>query len=184
MEIRPVCPSDDRNAISLIYEESWKYAYKGIVPQAYLDSIPAGQWATKLDQEGVGSLVAVEDGKLIGTSSYCKSRWAEFGECGEIISIYFLPQYMGRGYGKKLLNAVVSKLQGLGFEDIFLWVLEENERARTFYERCGFIATEHHMEYEIGGKMLREIQYRYAAGASGRDAERKAHILRDTGVEE
>ena len=166
MEIRPVYPSDDRGVISRIYEESWKYAYKGIVPQAYLDSIPAGQWASKLDQEGVGSLVVVEDGKLIGTSSYCKSRWAEFGECGEIISIYFLPQYMGRGYGRKLLCAAVSKLRELGFKDIFLWVLKENERARTFYARCGFIATEHDMEHEIGGEMLREIQYRYSAGTS------------------
>lgn len=166
MEIRPVYPSDDRDAISRIYEESWKYAYKGIVPQAYLDSIPAGQWVSKLDQEGVASLVAVEDGKLIGTSSYGKSRWAEFGEYGEIISIYFLPQYMGRGYGRKLLCAAVSKLQGLGFEDIFLWVLEENERARKFYERCGFNKTGHDMKHEIGGKMLREIQYRYAAKTS------------------
>lgn len=166
MEIRPVYPSDDRAAISRIYEESWKYAYRGIIPQAYLDSIPAGQWAPKLDQEGVGSLVAVEDGKLVGTSSYCKSRWAEFGKCGEIISIYFLPQYMGRGYGRKLLCAAVSKLRELGFADIFLWVLEENERARTFYRRCGFIQTEHDMRHEIGGKMLREIQYRYPAGTS------------------
>lgn len=162
MEIRPICPADDRYAISRIYEESWKYAYKGIIPQAYLESIPAGQWASKLDQEGVGSLVAVEDGKLIGTSSFCKSRWADFCEFGEIISIYFLPQYMGRGYGRELLFAVVKELQKLGFEDIFLWVLEENGRARKFYERCGFIATENDMEHKIGGKKLREIQYRYS----------------------
>ena len=39
MEIRLLRDSDDRVAVSRIYEESWKFAYKGIVPQAYLDSI-------------------------------------------------------------------------------------------------------------------------------------------------
>ncbi len=159
MEIRPIQPDDDRMSISRIYEESWKFAYKGIIPQAYLDSIPKGQWASKLDQEGVGSLVAVEDGRLIGTSSYCKSRWAEFGEAGEIISIYFLPQYMGRGYGEALLHAVAGELQKGGFDDIFLWVLEENGRARRFYEKCGFSPSGHEMMHEIGGKKLRELQY-------------------------
>ena len=45
MEIRPLRNTDDRFAVSRIYEESWKFAYKGMVPQAYLDSIPAGRWA-------------------------------------------------------------------------------------------------------------------------------------------
>lgn len=161
MEIRHIRPNDDRFAISRIYEESWKYAYQGIVPQAYLDSIPAGQWASKLDQEGIGTLVAVEDRKLIGTSSYCKSRWEEFSGDGEIISIYFLPQYMGRGYGSKLLHAAVEELQKRGFSDIFLWVLEENQRARKFYEKCGFVLAEYDMEHEIGGKILRELRYCY-----------------------
>ena len=42
MEIRHVKRTDDRYAISRIYEESRKFAYKGIVPQSYLDSIPVG----------------------------------------------------------------------------------------------------------------------------------------------
>lgn len=43
MEIRTINNADDRNAISQIYEESWKYAYKGIIPQSYLNSIPKGR---------------------------------------------------------------------------------------------------------------------------------------------
>lgn len=42
MEIRRIQESDDRWKISRIYEESWKFAYQGIVPQDYLDSIPTG----------------------------------------------------------------------------------------------------------------------------------------------
>lgn len=42
MEIRQIRQEDDRMAISHIYEESWKFAYRNIVPQSYLDSIPVG----------------------------------------------------------------------------------------------------------------------------------------------
>lgn len=72
MEIRHLIKSDDKIAISHVYEESWKFAYKGIVPQDYLNQIPVGQWAEHLNQ-------------------------AE------------MPEYMGRGYGKKLLDAVVAE---------------------------------------------------------------------------
>ncbi|RKI85043.1 N-acetyltransferase [bacterium 0.1xD8-71] len=56
---------------------------------------------------------------------------------------------------------MVTELHKLGFQDIFLWVLEENLRARKFYEKCGFTSAGRSMEYEIGGKMLREMQYCY-----------------------
>lgn len=44
MEIRDITPADDRMAISRIYEENWKYAYKRIVPQHSLDSILRTVW--------------------------------------------------------------------------------------------------------------------------------------------
>ena len=164
MEIRHIQELDDRLKISRIYEESWKFAYQGIVPQYYLDSIPAGRWADCLDREGVNSIIMVENDELIGTSSYCRSRSPEFSEFGEIISIYLLPQYIGRGYGRQLLDAAVRELTELGFQDIFLWALAENQRARKFYDKNGFMQTEHCMEHVIGGKKLLEVQYYRAVG--------------------
>ena len=133
MKIRYLSSADDRTAISRIYEESWKYAYQGIIPQEYLDSIPRGQWASNLDNPNLKTLVCIEDGRFIGTSSFGKSRFEKYSHWGEIISIYLLPDYMGKGYGKALLQATVSELKKLGFEDVFLWVLEENVRASRFY---------------------------------------------------
>lgn len=118
---------------------------------------------------GVGSLVVVEDGQLIGTSSYSQSRWEQFSGFGEIISIYMLPQYMGKGYGRRLLEAAVAELEKFGYQDIFLWVLAQNQRARKFYEKCGFTPTEHVMDHEIGGKMLQEVQY-YRSNQTNRKA--------------
>ncbi len=50
LEIRYMIKSDDRLAISKVYEESWKYAYQGTVPQDYLNSIPEGQWGSHIEQ--------------------------------------------------------------------------------------------------------------------------------------
>lgn len=162
MEIRHIRQSDDRFAISHIYEESWKFAYKNIIPQSYLESIPVGRWASNLDKEGMNNLVLIEDGMFVGTSCYCKSRFSDFSNWGEIVSIYFLPQYIGKGYGKLLLDVVVKELEHLGFDDIFLWVLEDNARARKFYEKAGFTPGGKYLDDNIGGKELREMQYCYS----------------------
>ena len=106
MEIRYITPADDRMAISRVYEESWKHAYKGIIPQDYLDSIPEGSWATVLENPDWSTLVCVDHGSIVGTSSFCKSRFNQFDGQGEIISIYLLPDYMGKGFGKALLRCV------------------------------------------------------------------------------
>ncbi|KAA3384440.1 GNAT family N-acetyltransferase [Akkermansia muciniphila] len=164
MLIRPLEKDDDRLAISRIYEESWKAAYRDIIPEEYLASIPPGRWAPYLDAEGRQSLVLLEDGAYIGTASYARSRTDLLRDYGEIISLYLLPESMGKGYGKKLLSAAIDALSSLGNRDLFLWVLEENQRARRFYEKAGFVPSGDFLEACIGGKDLREVQYRYHIG--------------------
>lgn len=161
MVIRKIDSSDSREEISNVYEQSWKSAYKDIIPQDYLDSIPSGQWCGALDNPGRYNLVMLDGDKIIGTSSYCKSRFEDFKDWGEIISIYFLPEYMDKGYGKYLFKQAVEELKTMGFKQIFLWVLEDNHRARHFYEKCDFKNNGEYMDNVIGGKQLRELQYVY-----------------------
>lgn len=67
---------------------------------------------------------------------------------------------MGKGYGKHLFKRRVEELKALGYDKIILWVLEDNKRARTFYEKNGFSCCEIFMDDNIGGKNLREVLYR------------------------
>ena len=161
MEIRPVNANDDPLAISDIYEQSWRNSYRGIVPQTYLDSIPHGRWAAHVTNDGMHSLVLLEHGQIIGTASVCRSRWAQYPGCGEIVSIYLLPDAMGKGYGTPLLRACLEALHEMGFDQILLWVLEENTRARRFYEKNGFHCADVYLEDTIGGRAVREVMYRY-----------------------
>lgn len=161
MEIRYIIPTDDRMAISNIYEESWKCAYKGIIPQDYLDSIPKGRWSSSVDNPDWKTLICIVDSRIVGTCSFCKSRFEQFRDWGEIISIYLLPNYVGKGYGKALMKSALSELKMQGYENIFLWVLEQNVRGRCFYEQLGFSPTDDFINDNIGGKELREDRYVY-----------------------
>lgn len=161
MIIRLINEKDDRAAISRVYEESWKSAYKNIIPQDYLESIKKGHWVKSLDRGIWKTLIVLEGDHIVGTSSYCESRFPEMKGYGEIVSIYLLPEYMGKGYGKALLCEAVKNLAKEGYTKIFLWVLEENVHARAFYERMGFQKQEVCLNDNIGGKDLREVQYIY-----------------------
>lgn len=161
MEIRYMNTKDDRMEISKIYEESWKFAYRGIIPQDSLNSIQEGQWATNLDNPNRKTLVCIDNEKIVGTSSFSESRFERFLGFGEIISIYLLPHYIGKGYGRNLLKSAIVELKKQGHENIFLWVLEENVRARHFYEQFGFCQTNDFLNTNIGGKELREVRYVY-----------------------
>lgn len=170
LEIRYIRQSDDRLAISKVYEESWKYAYQGIVPQKYLESIPEGKWAAHIEEDGRNNLIMILDGKIIGTSGFSQSRIPEMDGFGEIISLYLLPEYMGNGYGAVLLQAAMAELEKMGYDKMFLWVLEKNENARRFYEKSGWIQSERCTYSNIGGKELREVQYCYVGGkCAGRE---------------
>ena len=161
-EIRFLGREDDLLEISSVYERSWKYAYRGIIPDSYLDSIPEGRWANRITREGMNNLVMTENGVIIGTAGFCRSRWEKFGGFGEIVSIYLLPEYIGRGYGSLLFRRCIEELRSLGFKDLLLWVLEDNARARRFYEREGFRPAGEYLEDNIGGAELREVMYTYS----------------------
>ena len=159
MEIRYINSMDNPLEISNIYESSWKYAYKGIIPQDYLNSIPPGHWANNVNRADMHNLVILENNQVIGTASICKSRWEKYSDYGEIVSIYLLPEYIGRGYGQHLFKVCVDELTKMGFDKILLWVLEENQRARKFYEKNGLVCTDAILDDNIGGKDLREMMY-------------------------
>lgn len=159
MEIRYLTEKDDPLKISGIYESSWKYAYKDIIPGEYLDSIPSGKWADNINKPGRENLIVTENGEIIGTASFGRSRWENYSGYGEIISIYFLPEYMEKGYGMALLERCTRELSKKGFDRVLLWVLEENAGARKFYEKCGFVCSGEFMYDSIGGKDLREVLY-------------------------
>ena len=147
---------------SYIYAMSWKTGYKGIIPQSYLDQISLERWANRLGNEHEdfqADYIVSDHGKFVATSSISKARDTQYRGWGEIISIYVLPEEFRKGYGRALFSYVTNQLKENGFSQIYLWVLEENQRARAFYEAMGFHANGDRITQNIGGKDLIEVRY-------------------------
>lgn len=159
MEVRKTEASDDFVAIGNIYVKSWQTAYRGIVSQDYLDSLSGGWWAQRIAESRYNDYVVVEDGRYIGTSSTGAARDEKLADYGEIISIYLLPEYFGKGYAEPLIKFVENALKEEGYKNIYLWVLEDNIRARKFYEKQGFLANGDTTTMEISGEVLVEVRY-------------------------
>lgn len=149
----------DIEEVSRIYALSWKHAYRGIVPQHYLDSLTDERWVPRLRNSRFNALVMLEGDKYIGTSSFGPGRDPDLPGWGEIVSIYLHPDYIGLGYGRKLMQAALDELKSSGFDSVLLWVLRDNAVARAFYEKIGFVESGDKKPIIIGGKELIEVRY-------------------------
>ena len=82
------------------------------------------------------TLVAKDQEKVVGFAVYGPSRDEDLTDAGEVVAIYVLSEYYGHKIGYRLMNEAVSRLSDNN--TIFVWVLEQNERAIRFYHRYGF----------------------------------------------
>lgn len=147
----------DINQVRQIYTLGWQNAFRGIVPQTYLDTMDLGDWAPPLN----GAYVLTDSQSIIGTSSIAPARDSAFDGWGEIISIYVLPRLIGQGYGHLLFTFVKDRLLEQHYPNIYLTVFEDNHRARTFYEKHGFLWNGERLPLNVGGKDLIELRYIY-----------------------
>ena len=160
MEVRKIMPADDVAAIADIYVQSWKTAYRGIVPQDFLDKLDGNGWADFLREGQCESYVVIKGNRrYMGTASVCPAREKSMTGWGELVSLYLLPEAFGKGYAEPLFCAAMRGLLQMGYEEAYLWVLEENLRAQRFYEKQGFRKNGDRMEIAVGGKELVEIRY-------------------------
>ena len=58
--------------------------------------------------------------------------------CAELYALYVTPAWWSTGAGRDLMRRVLEETRAGGYPRIILWVLEQNARARQFYERSGF----------------------------------------------
>jgi GNAT superfamily N-acetyltransferase len=57
---------------------------------------------------------------------------------GHVARFYVRPDHWARGVGRHLHDAALGHLRALGYPAATLWVLEDNGRARSWYERRGW----------------------------------------------
>lgn len=134
----------DAMAIASLHDRSIRAAYRELLPPEVLDTMKiddrAARWREWIANPDTDVLLREVDDRLVGFLSLCptRDRDADPRRSGEIPTLYVLPEHWRRGYGTELLHAGVGLARGRAFTEVTLWVLEENEMARRFYEAHGF----------------------------------------------
>jgi GNAT superfamily N-acetyltransferase len=154
----------DAAALGRLHVRAWQAAYRGQMPDDYLDGLRAEDrqagWdrALRRDRGRDPVLVAVRDGRVVG---FAVVRAAEDPEgAGELSAINVDPDHWGTGAGRALLGAAEAELARLGYQEAVLWVLPGNRRARRFYEVAGWVADGAERTDEVFGVVVAEVRYR------------------------
>ena len=157
MEIRHAEVTDARQ-IAEVHVASWKVAYRDLLPASDLDQLEVSQFESwrgrrieAMDRATSATLVIVDEAGVSGFVDVGPTRDEHLDdrEVAELYAIYLDPSRWGRGHGRALILAAERAMADLGFTSAMLWVLEDNQLARAFYEAAGW--------HPDGGRQLERI---------------------------
>ena len=161
--IRPAT-DDDVEAIGSVQVRAWKAAYRGVMPDVYLDDLDPAQRADlwrELLRRGDDSrrlVVTPAQGTVVGFAAFGPAR--DDAVDGELYAINVDPDAWGQGHGPRLLREATSWLGGAGYAEAVLLVVVDNERARRMYEADGWVVDGDEVIADALGVSVPEIRYR------------------------
>lgn len=161
---------EDAAAIADVHVASWRAGYSGVVPAEVLDSSGFesdrrsvwNDWRFHPSQRVTVS-VDTDDDRIVGFALYGPERDRGRGHTGrgELYAFYFHPDVWGDGGAAALIDHTEERLRAEGFEDAVLWVLDDNPRARAFYERHGWEASGISADHDVYCDLtLPQVEYR------------------------
>jgi GNAT superfamily N-acetyltransferase len=151
--VRPAQTSDAA-AIAQVRIDAWRAAYRGIIPDAYLDAMSlsdsAAFWERILASGSprASVFVAVEGDVVVGFAAANRRDPPKLGFDAELSAIYLAAGYKRRGIGRRLVAAVAAAQRERGATGMLTWVIAKNKEARSFYEA-------------LGGELLVEQQFQW-----------------------
>jgi ribosomal protein S18 acetylase RimI-like enzyme len=161
--------ANDAAQLAVIHVRSWQVAYRGLLPQEYLDRMDssdrAERWRHALssaDWPKSGVLVVAPGREVLGFARFGPTRDqdADGSLVGEIKEIYLMPEAWGKGMGKRLMSNALARLASAGYNQVTLWVLATNHRARRFYASGGWIEDGALKRDDSQGFPIEDVRYR------------------------
>ena len=136
--------TSDISAISALFLRCWKGSYANVLSQAVRDRMTEEAsielWSNAL---GVNpereTILGFEGDALVGFFRIGPDK--NDPTRGHLFSLYVDPELAGHGLGTKLLQNAIASIRAKGFVEMTLWVFEENNAARSLYEKFGFSPT-------------------------------------------
>ncbi len=162
--VRPARPQDAA-AVAGVHVRSWQMGYRGLLPADYLDGLRPEDRMSRYtfgqsDPDLASTIVAAEDGAILGFATTGPSSADEAEGRGELFALYVDPDAWGRGVGRRLMAEARARLAGQRFTEAVLWVLVGNVRAERFYVADGWVSDDQQRRQEIWGVAVDETRYR------------------------
>lgn len=160
-QVHPMMSPQDREGRAWVHYQAWRETYPGLIPDSVLAAHTLERcWKQAHDRRfssSTNTFVALdrEDGdRVVGfaTLSHQARDFVSAREAGEVVALYVLRDYQGKGVGRALLERCLACLP---CPRVALFVLEGNEKAIRFYEHMGFRLTGHRVSQ--GGLMELEM---------------------------
>ena len=139
---------------SLVHWQTWREAYDNLLPADFQETMTLEKCRFFSQKYPENTLIAMDGKKVVGFISYGNYR-DETIQAGEIIALYVLKDYYGKGVSKQLMHAAFVALDQ--FSEICLWVLKDNKRAIAFYQKMGFTVDGPEKILELG-KPVKELR--------------------------
>lgn len=165
MRVR-VATEVDFPALARVHVASWQAGYRGIMPDQFLDGLSVARfettWREMMALASQTNLVCELNQEVVGFATCGPTRDFDQDPAtkAELYAIYLVAAHWGKGYGHALGQRVRDELIESGYQEVTLWVLEANARARRFYEREGFTLDPGAVkEFKLEGTRLLAVRY-------------------------
>ena len=126
---------NDARLVGYVHSTAWKQAYVDIFPAEYLSTDTLDKRAHEFQEscinDGINYYLVYEKEKAVGIVKLMYINSENY----EIASFYILAEYRNKGYGGQVMEYLKDMFDKA---NLYLWVLEENRKARHFYENNGF----------------------------------------------
>jgi GNAT superfamily N-acetyltransferase len=164
--IRPATPAD-APAIARVRIDGWRTAYRGLVPDAYLDamdidaSVALWQRILTAAPNATSVFVADDGGDVVGFAAGNMLEEPRHDADAELSGAYVRRDHQRAGIGRRLVCAVARAQRDHGASGLIVWTLAGNKAARAFFETLGAtLVAEQPLEWD--GLQLDESGYAFA----------------------
>ena len=134
--IKKMETDEETKGKAFVHYKSWQEAYSGIVEQVYLDKQTIDKCLEIAINTKDSTIIAKDGDRVVGFAQFGKYNYEDLENAGEIIALYVLEDYYGKGIGYRLMQEAMKNLSG--YSQIALFVIKDNQRAIDFYTRYGF----------------------------------------------
>jgi len=117
-------------------------------------------WCEQADASAQGSdratFIAFSDEAPIGMAAFYRDQ--ERADTGEVLQVWVVPEYRGKGVAEALMDAIFLWARKNGFRRVLAGVMRGNQRALNFYLKYGFRPLQDSLGEVVENMYIKEVE--------------------------